>query len=95
MVKRRTEYTGNEIMNWWLVPYHGKTIEEIFEANPEYKDDNRKFYQDYAVTQEQHDEWYELALDKLQKSLKWKRDMVKREFAMPYLNLAPSVKEPK
>ena len=84
--------TGDEIINWWLVPYHGTTIEEIFEKHPEYAEDNRKFYQDYAITQEQHDEWYDLTIERLSKSLRWSKKMTKREFSFPYLNLSPTVK---
>jgi hypothetical protein len=76
-------------VNGWL-KYFGTTIEEVFEKNPHYKDDNRQFYLDYAVTQEQYDEWYKWAFKEIKKDTKYPNEMIKRSFE--WLNMAPSIK---
>jgi len=84
--------TGNEYINQWL-KYHDTTIEEVIKEHPEWQENSREFYQAYPVTQEQHDEWYEWAIQTVMKEYRMGRKRAKKEFCFPYLDLAPNVKE--
>jgi len=87
MKKLTTEY----IINGWLEKYHGITIEQLVETEPELCKSG-DWYEKYAITQEQHDEWYEWALDEIRKATKLSKKTVKRRFTFDYLNVAPSLK---
>lgn len=54
---------------------------------------SREFYRTYAVTREQHDEWYNWAIEVLSKSHRMSKKLTKRSFAFDYLNCSPSVIE--
>ena len=88
----RKTYSGNEIINGWL-KYHNTTIEEVFAKNPHYEEDNRQFFLDYAVTQEQHDEWLEWAKNKLKTDLKLTKKRLERSWPWVYLDCSPFVKK--
>ena len=89
--------TTDDIINMWLEPYHGATIEQVTMerlGNPPREvteEDNRWFYTTYAVTQEQHDEWYERAIELMAKKYRRSKKQIRRQFAMDYLNCAPEV----
>jgi len=53
----------------------------------------RDFYKTYAVTQEQHDEWYEWAINRIAKYYRYSKKRAKRMFCWDYLNVAPSIKD--
>jgi hypothetical protein len=92
MGRKRTELTMDDLINWWLRKYHNTSITELAEKEPELVKTSA-WYEKYAVTAEQHDEWYEWAIDSLSKQNKWSKKRTKSEFAFPYLNAAPSTKE--
>ena len=64
---------------------------ELLEKEPELSK-TPGWYKKYAVTQEQHDEWYEWAIGEICKKTRMKRKYAERSFAFDYLNLAPAVK---
>ncbi len=77
-------------VNGWL-KYFDTTIDKVFEKHPEYHSDNRKFYQDYAVTQEQYDEWHKWAWKEIKKDIKAPDYVIRRSFG--WLDIMPEVKE--
>jgi len=87
---KRNELTEEMFYNWWLQKFHNTTIAELIEKEPELLK-TLAWYKKYAVTQAQHDQWYEWAIDTICKNKKQSRKMVMRMFAINYLNLAPSV----
>jgi hypothetical protein len=91
---KRKELTGDYLMNGWLVKYHGITIAELIEKEPELMKTSG-WYLKYAVTQEQHDEWYEWAIKEVMKYYRYSRKVAVKQFTFPYLNLAPAVKDEK
>ena len=78
-------------INKWMLDYHGTTIEEVFELHPEYKEDNRKFYLDYAVTEKQYERWYKWAFREMKRDNGCSAEMVRRSFT--WLDISPSIKE--
>jgi hypothetical protein len=86
--------TEEEFINWWLEKYHNTNLEEVIQKHPEWKneDHSRDFYTTYAVTQEQHDEWYEWAIQRIMKHYRYGKKMAQKQFAFPYLNVSPTVK---
>jgi len=91
-MKTRKEPTIEDMINGWLLPYHNTTIEQI-EKEWEGEKDSRIFYKKYAVTQAQHDEWYEWAITLLSKYFRRSKKMIRRQFCFDYLNCAPSIKK--
>jgi len=87
--------TEEEFINWWLRKYHNTDIEGVKEAHPEWMDDPQKhtrdFYRTYAVTREQHDEWYAWAIKRLMKYYSMGRKRAEKSFCMDYLNVAPNI----
>lgn len=83
--------TSEELMGWWLLKYHNKTIEQVLEECPE-ASISPDWYLKYPVTKEQHDEWYEWVIDRIMKYFHITKKAAVRYFALPYINLAPSVK---
>lgn len=83
--------TREHIINGWLQKYHGITVEELIKNEPELCK-TPDWFKKYAVTQEQHDEWYEWAIDQLSKNLRRSKKLTKRLFVIDYLITAPSVK---
>ncbi len=90
----KEKLTEEEFINKWL-EYHNITLEEILDNNPEWKKDpqshTRDFYEQYAVTQEQHDEWYDWAIERLSKYYRFSKKYCKRMFALSYLNVSPNI----
>jgi hypothetical protein len=83
-------YNGNELINGWL-KYHNTTIEEVFDKNPHYKEDNRQFFLDYAVTHSQHEEWEKWAKNKLKIDLKLTKKRLDLSWPWVYLDCSPNV----
>ena len=81
--------TESEFYNAWL-KYHNTTIEELIEKEPELMK-TVEWYNKYAVTQEQHDEWYEWAIKRLCSYYRCGRKYAQRSFTFNYLNLAPNI----
>ena len=84
--------TSEYIMEGWLKKYHNLTVEELMEKEPELVQ-TPEWYKKYAVTQEQHDEWYEWAINEISKNQRCSKKAAKRSFVWDYLNLAPNIKE--
>ena len=84
-----------DVVNVWLEEFFNTSLEEIkgnYQKDEEGNfpsSETRKFYSDYAVTQEQHDWWLE-EIDKLFK----KKSSFKRPFSasLNYLNTSPQIK---
>ena len=83
---------GNFLINGWM-KHHNTTIKEVFENHPEYKEDNRQFFLDYGVTQEQHDEWVIWAKEEIRKVTKLSKKFIDRQWGLIYLDLSPHVKD--
>jgi hypothetical protein len=78
------------IMDWWLTKYHGITIDWLRENEPNLIKTSARYIK-YAVTQEQHDEWYNWAIDYMAKYYHMSKKYTKRNFCFDYLNCSPSV----
>jgi hypothetical protein len=88
---KRKELKQEDLYNLWLQPYHGITVQELVEKEPELCATS-EWYKKYAVTQAQHDEWYENAIALLAKHFRCGKKVAKRKFIWDYLNIAPSIK---
>lgn len=84
--------TDTEFYNWWLRKYHNTSIQEICEKEPELAKSG-EWYKKYAVTQEQHDAWYEWAVQRIAKYYAWSKPRAKKEFTFTYINVSPTVIE--
>jgi hypothetical protein len=80
------------IMDWWLQKYHNITIQWLIENEPELIK-TPDWYKKYAVTQAEHDEWYDWAIDYMSKYYKMSKKTIKKNFAFDYLNCSPSIKK--
>ena len=84
------------LIDWWLEKYHGTNLKEVSENNPEWIAEPEKhshnFYEKYAVTQEQHDEWEVWAKAYTKKTTGVKGKMFDRSWGLVYLNVAPQTK---
>ena len=92
----KAKLTEEEFVNWWLTEYHDTNLNEVRVSHPQWKDSSysREFYEAYPVTQEQHDEWYEWAIERLMKHYKISKKRAKKDFSFPYLNVSPLIKKP-
>ena len=88
----KNKLTQEFIINGWLEKYHGITVKELCDKEPELAK-SPDWYKKYAVTQAQHDEWYDWAIRLLAKQNKMSLMRTKHNFAFDYLNCAPSIKE--
>lgn len=95
---KRKDISETILVNTWLGKYYNTTLQEV-EKN--YKKENgeflpgetARFYKDFAVTQEQHDEWDKQIRKELRKKLKLSKKMFDRSYSLLYLNIAPSIKK--
>lgn len=92
---KRKQITADDLYNGWLQKYHNTTVAELIKNEPELIKTSA-WYKKYAVSQSEHDEWYEWAITELCKAngkslSKKNRDSVKKRFCFDYLNIAPSV----
>ena len=94
---KKNKITEKELINWWLDKYHNTNMDEVKASHPEWMKDpsahSRDFYQEYAVTQEQHDEWNEWAKETLRKSTGYSKKYIDKAWPWVYLNVSPSVKK--
>ncbi len=90
MGKRRVRLSDHDLINGWMVKYHGLTIEEAHAKEPwAFSQD---FYKRYPVTQAQHDEWYEWMIDQIMKDFRIRsRKYAIKNAGLIYLNTSPSV----
>jgi len=91
---KRKEISQDDIVNWWLSKYHDTTLEQVAKDYPELKE-SRDFYDKFPVTEEQHDEWYEWAIDFLSKYFRCGKKRMRKMFVFDYLNCAPKIKKNK
>jgi hypothetical protein len=89
---KRKELNAEDFYNAWLVKYHGITVKELMEKEPELVS-TPDWYKKYAVTQAQHDEWYEGSISTIAKYYRCSKKEARRKFVWDYLNLSPSVKQ--
>jgi len=91
----KKKLTEEDVINGWLTKYHNTTLKEVEDSHPEWMENpekhTRDFYQTYAVTQEQHDEWHKWMIDAIAKSHRLSRAYVKKHSWAIYLNCAPSI----
>lgn len=97
MPRKKKEMTERECIDWWLKKYHNTTLKDVEDTHPEWLKDPQKhtrdFYEAYAVTQEQHDEWHEWFLSEVMKRFKYSKKLARRRTAFDYLNVSPSIKQ--
>jgi hypothetical protein len=89
---KRKELKQEDLYNLWLQPYHGITVQELIEKEPELTQ-TPEWYKRYSVSQSQHDEWYAKAIDIIAKYYRCGKKVAKRKFIWDYLNIAPSIKQ--
>jgi len=80
------------IVDWWLTKYHNITCDWLRKNEPELIK-TLNWFTKYAVTQEQHDEWYNWAIDYMAKYYRRSKKRIKIHFVFDYLNCAPSIKK--
>ena len=90
-MKRKT-LTEEEIINWWLTKYHGITVDELREKEPELIKTSA-WFKKYAVTQKQHDEWREWLIKKLMWRFGISRKDIEKSMWMICFDTEPAVKE--
>lgn len=88
----RKQIDGNFLVNGWM-KHHNTTIEDVFRDHPEYHLDNRQFYLDYSVTQEQYDEWVIWAKEQIKKVTKLSNKTIDHGWSWVYLNTAPHIQQ--
>ena len=59
--------TMEELIELWLKKYHNLTVAELIAKEPKELLQSSDWFKKYAVTQTQHDEWYEEAIELLRK----------------------------
>ena len=86
-----------DLIDWWLGKFHQTTLTEVESQHPEWMAEPEKythdFYEEYAVTQEQHDEWEKWATATLKKQTGRSGIYFQRSWAWVYLNVAPEIKK--
>jgi len=91
--------TEEYFINWWLEKYHHTNLTKVMEEHPEWADDppshSMEFYAAYPCTQEEHDVWYEWAIDVIAKHYRISKKSAKQRFSLPYLNVSPTVQPKK
>ena len=87
---KRHELTDIFIIEGWLKKYHGLTVNELVEKEP-ILSKTPEWYQKYAVTQEQYDEWYDWTIDIIAKTNHRSKKFVKQHFTFDWLNVAPNI----
>lgn len=88
---RKLKITEDDLINGWMVKYHGLSLAEAYERQP--WTNEKEFYDRYPVTQEQHDEWREWMYATLTKETKLPRKYVERSGSFIYLNCSPKIKK--
>ena len=88
----KKKLTTEFIMDYWLQKYHNINIQWLIENEPELIK-SPEWYKKYAVTQAEHDEWYDLAIDYMSKYYKRSKKRIKRDFCFDYLNCSPTIKK--
>jgi hypothetical protein len=82
--------TSTDLINWWLLKYHSKTVDDVLHEFPDARE-SPEWFRVYAVTKEQHDEWHEWMKDTVAKQYHIPQKVIAKYTAFLYLNVAPSV----
>ena len=93
---KRKELTEEYVINWWLEKYHNTNLDQVLKDHPEWDDGenhSRDFYNTYAVTQKQHDEWHKWFIDTVAKTHGTSKKWARKNTCFDYLNVAPSIKD--
>lgn len=88
-MKAKPKLSDKEIYNYWL-KHHNIDVDWLITNEPELIK-TPEWYKKYAVTQEQHDEWYEWVIGRIMKQERCSRKTAEKLFCFDYLNLAPAV----
>ena len=89
---KRKEIFWEDIVNGWL-KYHDLTVEQLIAKHPKEVLSSPDWFKLYPVTQEQHDEWKEWAIQEVAKAKHLPVKYVRSKFAFTYLDTAPNVKD--
>ena len=79
-----------DFLNWWLKKYHNISVSGVINKYPN-EIRTPDWFKLFPVTQDQHDEWYNWAIDTISKELKVSKSIAKQKFAFDYLDSAPYV----
>lgn len=89
---KKVELTAEHIRDYWLQKWHGIDTKWLIDNEPELIK-TPDWYKKYAVTKEQHDEWYDWAITTIAKDRRCSKKMARRLFVWDYLNLSPTVSD--
>jgi len=88
--------TEEDCINWWLEKYHNTNLTKVLEEHSQWQDDppshSREFYEEYAVTNAQHDEWHKWFIDAFAKNFRISKARARKHSGLTYLNVAPNVR---
>ena len=84
---RTPKLTQEELVNYWLQKAYNVTLDDL----PTEVKMSDKFFKNYSVSQSAHDEWYDWAIQRIMKVYRIGKKSAKKQFAFPYLNVAPSI----
>jgi hypothetical protein len=87
----KKQLTMDDLINGWLYKYHGITVAELVTEKLELCKTGG-WYKEYAVTQEQHDEWHEWAIRVFAKHFRISLKRARKSFVWTYLDAAPTIK---
>ena len=90
----KARLSEEDIVNHWLEKYHNTNTVKVLKDHPEWDDDkdhSREFYNEYQVTQEQHDEWQLWTIKAIAKDKKVSQKYVKKSWWMIHLNSSPMI----
>jgi len=96
---KKKDISEEVLINTWLEQYYGIRLSDI---EGDYKKDEngkfsieetRRFYNDFALTEEQHDKWDKQLRKELRKKLRVTKRVFDRSYGFVYLNVAPAIQK--
>jgi hypothetical protein len=87
---KKPDLTRVVVMNWWLTRYHNVTVDELVAKEPKELTQTPEWFTKYAVTKQQHDEWYDWVIGVISSQCKVSLKEARRLFSWNYLDTAPS-----
>lgn len=90
MTEKRSKVTREDLINLWLKPYHGLSVQELIEKYPE-ECKSSDWFDKFPCTQSQCDEWEKLAKELVRKDYKLSKRRLEREWGFIYLDTVPSI----
>lgn len=88
----KKKLTQEFIMDYWLQKYHNINIQWLIKNEAELIK-SPDWYKKYAVTQAEHDQWYDWAIEYMSKYYGMSKKRTMKNFCFDYLNCAPSIKK--